>query len=128
MVGDEGDDDRDDKRLSIRECEDVFARLFPQGIGEDVLAELALEGWEKSELLLVAHPTHEILFDEATRLHNNIENLFKNRKKDQEPASPPPTIEEIAESYQQVPVDARTECAQIVGRCLWDIFSDNHDV
>jgi hypothetical protein len=123
------DDDGDDKRLTLQECADAFALLFPQGpAGADVLAELAPDGWDKSELLLAAHPTPKMLFEEATRLHNNIENLCKNLKKDQEPPMPPPTMKEFTESYKEVPVDSRMECADIVGKCLWVIFSDNHDV
>jgi hypothetical protein len=93
-----------------------------------VVAELAPDGWEQSELLLVTHPTVSIRFAEATRFHNNIEHFISRRRKDDEKPSPAPTMEEIAASHKEEPVDAMIECAEIIGRCLWDIFSDNHDV
>ena len=30
--------------------------------------------------------------------------------------------------HEQSPVDADAELRELVGRCLWDVFSDNHDV
>ena len=74
----------DREQLSQQECAAVLARLFPRGLaGEDVTAELAPEGWERSPLLAVS-----------------------NR------------------SVEQV----QREVRELVGRCLWDVFSDNHDV
>ena len=114
-------------RLSRTENFAWLGRLFPQGpAGNDVLAELAPEGWEKCELVAVAHPSPERLLEEAIRLHRNIES-FPWRKKD-EPPTAPPTMDEIMEDYKRTPADATAECANIVGRCLWDIFSDNNDV
>ena len=39
-----------EEHLEDRECEVLFARLFPHGFaGEDVMAELAPAGWEQAE-------------------------------------------------------------------------------
>jgi hypothetical protein len=52
--------DWDRNRLSDAECEQVFDRLFPGGFsGPDVLGEIAPEGWEKSSLVRVFHPTDQ---------------------------------------------------------------------
>ncbi len=81
---------RDRERLSEQECAAVLARLFPRGLaGEDFIAELAPEGWERSPLLAVHHPSVE---------------------------------------QDDEPVDREREVRELVGRCLWDVFSENHDV
>ena len=53
-------DDEQAKRLNDTELKEFFDRLFPHGFaGADVLAEIALEGWEKSPLLACFHPSVE---------------------------------------------------------------------
>ena len=62
-----------DKRLSDAELEAEFQRLFPQGFaGADVLGELAPEGWEKSPLVAVNHPSVEQCYEEAVWSHRNL--------------------------------------------------------
>lgn len=39
-----------------------------------------------------------------------------------------PTLEEVRRDYQPRPVVQDEEVAELVGLCLWDAFSDNHDV
>jgi len=51
--------------LSERECEAALDRLFPLGpAGEDVSAQLAPEGWARSPLLAVFHPSVEQVYRE----------------------------------------------------------------
>jgi len=46
------------ERYTGEECLTLFACLFPKGFaGEDVLAEIAPEGWMDSTLHFVFHPT-----------------------------------------------------------------------
>jgi hypothetical protein len=53
-------------RLTDTEGGAFFARLFPPGFaGADVLAEITLEGWEKSPLLASLHVSLEQEFQEA---------------------------------------------------------------
>jgi hypothetical protein len=104
-----------------------FDRLFPQGFaGPDVLHELAPDGWEQSPLLAVFHPSLEQVYEESVRVHRNIARL--RRPDDRRPVTPEPTPDAVAESYRQTPVEAEREVAELVGQCLWDIFSDNHEV
>jgi hypothetical protein len=52
------------------------------------------------------------------------------RRKDvpeQEP-SPEPTLEEIRGEYRAKPVNVQEEVTELIGLCLWDVFSDGHDV
>jgi hypothetical protein len=120
-------DDDASQRYTDAECEAEFACLFPQGFaGQDVLAELAPEGWEKSSLVATLHPSLEQVYQESVQLHRNLHALpgrDKNR-----PADPEPTRAQVARTYQETPIDTAREVRELVGKCLWDIFSDNHEV
>lgn len=51
----------------------------------------------------------------------------RNPVPDDEPLSEP-TPDEVRREYQLQPVQPDEEVTELVGLCLWDIFSDNHDV
>jgi hypothetical protein len=109
-----------------------FDRLFPHGFASaDVLAEIAPEGWEPSPLLACFHPSLEQRYEEAVQLHRNLEGLSRvMRRKDvpeREP-EPEPTLDEIRNEYRAEPVNVQEEVTELVGLCLWDVFSDNHEV
>jgi hypothetical protein len=36
--------------------------------------------------------------------------------------------DDVARTYQETPIETEREVRELVGKCLWDIFSDNHDV
>lgn len=110
----------------------LFAKLFPHGFaGDDIFAELAPDGWETSPLNAVFHPSPERIYEESVRMYENMREMFSARRekegaKREDPA--PPNLEEIRAQYQSEPVDPQRECRELVGMCLWDIFSDNHEV
>lgn len=118
-----------DNRLSDQEYWEVFTSLFPNGLEDPaLLRELAPAGWDNSPLRLCFHPTPEQLFEESLRLHENLKNFpFRKEKPDRE-LPKPPTIEEIRSNYRVEPGNVLEECADLIGLCLWDIFSDNHEV
>lgn len=117
----------DREELSEQECVALVARLFRSGLaGEDVIAELAPEGWERSPLVAVSHPSPEQVHRESVRLHRNVERLAGSRPTG--PPRPEPTLEEIRQGWHEEPVDCQQEVRELVGRCLWDLFSDNHRV
>lgn len=121
------DEDYAAQRYTDAECEAEFARLFPQGFaGRDVLDEIAPKGWEASPLVATFHPSLDQVYDEAVQMHRNMQS-WPWHKKDRPPA-PEPTREEVAQRYQQKPVDTVREVRELVGECLWDVFSNNHDV
>jgi hypothetical protein len=117
----------DHERYSDNELKAEFAALFPQGwAGPDVLAEIAPQGWDKSPWVVLDHPTPELIHEESVRIQRNLAML--GRKPDAPPPAPEPTLEEITAEYQPSPLVPERECREMVGRCLWDIFSDNHTV
>jgi hypothetical protein len=59
-------------------------------------------------------------------MHENLQAL--RRPDDPRPLSAAPAREEIEASFRTTPVDAPREIRELVGQCLWDIFSDHHDV
>ena len=51
-------DDDTYQRCTDAECEAEFAGLFPQGFaGQDVLDDIAPEGWAQSPLVATFHPS-----------------------------------------------------------------------
>jgi hypothetical protein len=123
-------------RYSEDECHELFMRLFPRGwSGEEVVRELAPEGWENSPLVAVFHPSSERIHEESVRIHQNMQRLFASR-----PNSPPadddsgaakrnpPTLHEVRADHKPTPVDREREVRELVGMCLWDVFADNHEV
>jgi len=105
----------------------VFARLFPRGFaGEDVRRDIAPAGWAASPLVALFHPTVEQRFEEALRIHRNMAQL--QRPDDARLPSPEPTLEDIAAEDAESLIEPDEEIARAVGMCLWDIFSDSHDV
>jgi len=107
-----------------------FAILFPHGwAGPDVLQELAPDGWEASPVSAVFHPSAVQIYEETVRMHRNLAELAKARPRpDAPPPSPEPTLEEIQTEHQASPFETERELQELVGLCLWDIFSDNHEV
>ena len=121
------------QRLSHRELDALFDRLFPHGCaGPDVLDEIAPAGWEHSPWLTCFHPSVERVFEEQLRTHRNIESLLgvRDRRGDSETRVPlaEPTLEDVRREYQPRPVRQDEELTELVASCLWDVFSDNHDV
>lgn len=124
---------RETKRLTDPELHALFDRLFPHGFcGADVLAEIAPEGWEHSPLLVCFHPSVKQLFEERLTIHRNLEEWRRlGRLRGGTTAvdpRPEPTLEDVRRGFEPSPVDQDEEVTELVGLCLWDVFSDNHDV
>ena len=121
--------------LTDAELQVFFDRLFPHGVaGADVLGEVAPEGWKQSALLACFHPSVERMFEERVQIHRNLEALWSARQRRDNPAEAPepprpePTMEDVRREYQRQPVRPDEELTELVGQCLWDVFSDNHEV
>jgi hypothetical protein len=119
--------------MSEAELHALFDRLFPQGLaGQDVLDEIAPEGWEQSPLLACFHPSVERVFEERMRVRRNLENLRRimgPRDAGSAPDPPPELIlEDVRKDFETSPVQQEDEVTELVGLCLWDTFSHNHEV
>lgn len=109
---------------SDKACDELLQYLF--GDLDNLLAELAPEGWENSRYLRVEHPTVEQRYQESVTMHENLNSLFGKGK---EP-TPPPTREEIQKSYDEDDhtVKPMEELLDVFGGGLWSVFSNNHSV
>ena len=121
------------KRLPDAELRALFDRLFPHGFAaRDVLDEIAPDGWERSPLLACFHPSIERLLEERLLMHRHLEELRRMRHSRSGETSralqPEPTLEDARRDYEPRPVQCDEEVTELVGMCLWDIFSDNHEV
>jgi len=116
-----------EERLTEEQCWELFQRLFPNGLDDPSLVQkLAPEGWERSPLVLVYHPTAEQVYEETLRFRDNLRRL---RGKTAPPEEEPQITFDALR--REMPVDASKpaeECADLLGCCLWDVFADNHDV
>jgi len=119
--------DSRNERLTDAELHSLFDRLFPEGFaGADVRAEVAPNGWEQSPLVTTFHPSPEQVYEERVQFHRNLQS-WPGRNQDQ-PSKPEPTREEVSREYQVTPIETEREVRELIGQCLWDVFSDNHDV
>lgn len=124
--------------LSEPEAFAFLESLFPGGLKDPVLiAELCPDGWEKSPLFACYHPAPEVIYQEQLRFSINLKSFFEWKKRKAEndaPALPEePTFEEFLAKHppETNPITPETtinEPAGLLGLCLWDVFSDNHEV
>jgi len=126
---------RENERLSDPELVAFFDRLFPLGFaGPDVLADIAPDGWDRSPLLACFHPSIERILEEQLQFHRNAEELGemlrrhgKGTPADDTPRAEP-TLESVTREHHPSSVQQDDGVTELVGQCLWDVFSDNHDV
>ena len=116
-----------EERYSDEECGSLFAALFPNGFaGEDVLPEIAPEGYPQSRLRFAFHPTVDQVHWERVQVHRNLQEWPWRDK--ERPKEPEPTLEEVAATFEDSPVEVDREVRELVGLCLWDTFSNENDV
>lgn len=108
---------------SEKACERLFEHFFVDA--DSLVARFAPDGWENSPLLFIFHPTPQQRYREALRFHKNLESLFG--KSGRKRKSEPPKLSDFSDSEPDE-TDPSREIVEILGMCLWDIFSDNHEV
>lgn len=126
--------------LSDKEAFDFLGTMFPGGLKDPALiAELCPGGWENSPLFACFHPSPEQRYREDLDFSRNLRALTAGMRKrkagDADPAPEEPTMsygEFLAKHPEESPEltdkDRIGEPAELIGLCLWDVFSDNHDV
>lgn len=126
-------------QLTDSECLDFLRSLFPEGVkNAAVISELCPDGWEQSHLFACFHPGPERLFEEHRNLCRNFRRLSEHRKQadptnETMPSDECATLEEYLVKYPPEAVALSSEAemdepAELIGLCMWDVFSDNHDV
>jgi hypothetical protein len=127
-------------KLSDKEAYHFLGTIFPGGLKDSALiAELCPHGWEESPLFACFHPSQEHLYREYLDFFRNLQSLNSRMKKrvadDAEvPMQKSPiSYEEFVakypeESHELGDKDHIEEPANLIGLCLWDVFSENHEV
>ena len=126
--------------LDEQEAMAFLRSLFPGGLKDPALiSELCPEGWEASPLFACYHPSPEVRYAESLEFSRNLKNLtfLMSRRKVESAQAPPDEPELTFEEFlaKNPPKDAPLspearihESGELLGLCLWDVFSDNHDV
>ncbi len=126
--------------LNDDESREFLGSLFPGGLKDaDLIAELCPDGWGKSPLLASFRPAPEVLFEESAAMRRNLRSFGKSMKRkdaDDAPAKPEEPEQTLSEFLAERPDTTReitaeesiAEPAELLGLCLWDVFSDNHEV
>jgi len=116
------------ERLTEPQCWALFERLFPQGLKDYAIVKvLAPEGWDQSPLRLISHPTTEQAYEESLRIRENLKKLLRKESASPE-GEPPLTLDAVRRDMIDRASNPLEECADLLGCCLWDVFSDNHEV
>lgn len=117
--------------LSESEALALLERLFPGGLKDPkLLAEACPEGWQASPLRLAFHPTDKQRYREHLGWLKSPMNALLQRK-DKSPPKPPPSFEEflaLEEPQTRSRLAEEEEWPELLGSCLWDILSDNHEL
>lgn len=126
--------------LTDQEAFAFLQTLFPGGMKDPALIrELCPGGWEASPLFACYHPAPEVRYEEHLAFTRNLKSLFPRRKTkagenaEATPDEPEPTLGEFLAKNppKDQPVtaeDSINEPGNLMGLCLWDVFSDNHEV
>jgi len=92
-----------------------------------LLANIAPDGWAKSEYVRFLHPTAQQQHDEQKRLAENLKNMKKLRANNDDDETEEPDIN----SLKQDDLDSINELDEfryITGIAIYHIFSNNHEV
>lgn len=115
-------------RFPERANRELLLALLPES--EALLGALAPEGWARSPLHRVFHPTAEQRFEEARRFRRAVRGLSRGGAVETSPQSTVGDLEAVSEV--SVPCgtapDPEREVVELLGLALWDIFSDGHSV
>ena len=109
---------------SDESCEELLKYLCDSPT--QILDLIAPEGWEHSPYKFIYHPTAQKVFEKSLQMHENMSSLFKKKGKEIEP----PTLESIEKelSEKEETIKPKEEFLDLLGSCLWCIFSNNHEV
>jgi hypothetical protein len=103
----------------------LFNNLFPLGLaGEDLMEALAPNGWDHCELRF-HHPSLEQAYADFIERKAWLKAHFRDlpQKTKQKVRVHYEAYDKIPFEYSSTPYKPEEELKEMVGRCLWDIFS-----
>ncbi|HFA49807.1 MAG TPA: hypothetical protein ENJ95_12430 [Bacteroidetes bacterium] len=116
----------DRQNRSQEDCTGLLKKIF--GKPENLLNKTAPDGWKNSSLFFVHHPTEEEQSERASAFRENLDSLHGLSKNAGKGLSPAPRPEVEVQVPDQSPAQPFDEFIDILGHCIWHVFSDNHDV
>lgn len=116
------------KEYSDAQCQQLFHALFPNGLGsEDIRAIVAPDGWANSPYVAYV-PTVEEAYETAKARQSLDELMARFQMDEAKKVVPIGDFDNFKAHYQAETPNPSVELQELVGSCLWDIFSDNNDV
>lgn len=109
----------DKPRHDDESCIGLFKRFYLDA--NSLLDDFAPEGWTHSQLFYAFHPTPRMQYQEALRIHRNLSGIFGREASRDEPK-----LVDFTDCENEV--KPAEEIVYLTGLCLWDIFSNNHEV
>ncbi len=112
---------KNDSNKTDSECNDLLKFIFDGSVGFYI--EITPNGWANSEFVFFLHPTPQQQYAEYIRMRDNINRLTK--KKDVEDKN----IEQSDFKQDDLTgLNGMDEFLFLLGLCVYDIFSNNHEV
>jgi hypothetical protein len=106
-------------------CQDLFKQLFPEGFANaEIMAIAAPDGWENSPHVRPVPPVEQAY--QVAKAHHELENIMRQMRS--EPPIEMESLEDFQSNYLDEPQRPEIGLQELVGACVWDIFSDNNDV
>jgi len=110
----------------------MFLKLFPNGLtSKEIFKALIPNGLKNSTFVLCYHPTDEIYYRQHIECTKNTSHLdVLCSEKLNEPVKPKPILdyETVIKENKPTRIQTKLEMAQILGDCIWDVFSGNNEV
>jgi hypothetical protein len=116
------------KEYTEVECQQLLDTLFPNGFGgADVMAIIAPDGWANTPYKPYV-PTVEQAYETAKARQSLDELMARFQMEDAKEVVPIGDFDDFKANYQPETPNPSVELQDLMGSCVWDIFSDNNDV
>jgi len=110
------------KEKSEKECKGLLEKIFLPP--EMLFAKFAPNGWESSPLFVAKYPSPQDHFARCLQMHRNFEFLAERAGR----PMPEPKLEDFENEPLKVSGAPLEDLLDLLGDCVWSIFSENHDV
>ncbi|MCA0234423.1 MAG: hypothetical protein LCH91_28465 [Bacteroidetes bacterium] len=105
-------------------CQELLKYLTDSS--EQLMTAIAPNGWQNSPYKFIFHPTAQQVYEKSLRIHENLKAWMTQAGK----ALDAPVLTDIEKELAEdpKPIKPYEEFLEVLGSCLWCIFSNNHDV
>ncbi len=107
---------------SEAECNALLRKIFLAS--DALLAMFAPQGWEHSPLLAAKYPSPQERYERSLQMHRNMQSLSQKAGR----SYPEPHLEDFEKESLPISNAPLEDLLDLVGDCVWSIFSENHDV